>query len=205
MSRARTIPKTPIAGRQSAAGPAAQRGIALVTSLLMLIVMTLLALSMFRSIGLDESIAGNTREKQRSLQSAQSALEYGEWWLGQGNGGTGNTCTTVYNANTIANMQVCTNALASPTTLPWSARGDYLPPTMTVASGGGVVSSGGNVGDVNYYAKPSLYIQYLGLDPTGKAQLYQITGAGYGGSANGASVVQSTYAVTYKNPPLDQP
>lgn len=202
MSPARTIPMVPIASRPCAAGHDAQRGIALVTSLLMLIIMTLLALSMFRSIGLDESIAGNTREKQRSLAAAQGALDYGEWWLSQGNGGAGNTCTTVYNANTIANMQVCTNALANPTTLPWSARGDYLPPTMTVASGGGVVSPGG---DVNYYAKPSLYVQYLGLDPTGKTQLYQVTGAGYGGSANGASVVQSTYAVTYKNPPLDQP
>lgn len=188
----------------SRVGAVGQRGIALVTSLLMLIIMTLLALSMFRSIGLDESIAGNTREKQRSLQAAQGALDYGEWWLSQGNGGTGNTCSGVYTA-TVANVKVCTNALTSPTTLPWSARGDYLPPTMTVAAGGGLVSSGGTVGDINYYAKPSLYIQYLGLDPTGRSQLYQITGAGYGGSANGASVVQSTYAVTYKNPPLDQP
>ncbi len=182
-----------------------QRGIALITSLLMLVVMTLLALSMFRSFGLQEKIAGNTREKQRSLQAAESALQYGEWWLNQGNGGTGANCTAVYNANTVANMQTCTNVLANPATLPWAARGDYLPPNMTVASGGGVVSSGANAGDINYYAKPSLYISYLGLDPTGKSMLYQVTGAGYGGSANGASVVQSTYAITYKNPPLDNP
>jgi type IV pilus assembly protein PilX len=182
-----------------------QGGFALVTSLLVLIIMTLLALSMFRSLGLQEKIAGNTREKQRSLQAAESALQYGEWWLSQGNGGTGTTCTTVYSANTVANMQTCTNALANPTTLPWTARGDYLPPSMTVASGGGLVSTGVTAGDINYYAKPSLYIQYLGLDPTGKTQLYQVTGAGYGGSANSVSVVRSTYAVTYKNPPLDQP
>ena len=171
----------------------------------MLVIMTLLALSMFRSFGLQEKIAGNTLEKQRSLQSAESALQYGEWWLGQGNGSTGANCTTVYSANTVANMKTCSNALANPTTLPWSARGDYLPPNMTVASGGGVVSTGPNAGDINYYAKPSLYISYLGLDPTGKSMLYQVTGAGYGGSANGASVVRSTYAITYKNPPLDNP
>lgn len=185
--------------------PLRQRGIALITSLLMLIVMTLLALSMFRSFGLQEKIAGNTREKQRSLQAAESALQYGEWWLSQGNGGTGVNCTTVYSANTVANMKTCTNALANPTTLPWSARGDYLPPNMTATSGGGVVSTGANAGDINYAAKPSLYISYLGLDPTGQSQLYQVTGAGYGGSANGASVVRSTYAIRYKNPPLDQP
>ena len=185
-------------------GATAQRGIALVTSLLMLIVMTLLALSMFRSIGLDESIAGNTREKQRSLQSAESALNYGEWWLSQGNGGpnaSANACSTVYTANTATNVQICTNALASPTTLPWSARGDYLPPSMTVTGSGGVVSPGG---DINYYAKPSLYIYALGTDPSGRSQLYQVTGAGYGGSANGASVVQSVYAITQKITSLDQ-
>ena len=67
-----------------------QGGFALMTSLLILIIMTLLALSMFRSVGLQEKIAGNTREKQRSLQAAESALQYGEWWLSQGNGSTGN-------------------------------------------------------------------------------------------------------------------
>ena len=201
--------RTPFHTRQArlplAIGTGAQRGMALITGLLMLLVMTLLALSMFRSFGLQDKIAGNTREKQRSMQTAESALQYGEWWLSQGNGGTGSNCTTVYSANTIANMMTCTNALTNPTTLPWTARGDYLPPTMTVASSGGVVSTGGNIGDINYYSKPSVYISYLGLDPTGHSMLYQVTGAGYGGSANGASVVQSTYAIAYKNPPLDNP
>ena len=43
-----------------------QRGMVLVTSLLLLVVVTLLAVSMFRSFGLDEKIAGNLREKQRA-------------------------------------------------------------------------------------------------------------------------------------------
>lgn len=178
-----------------------QRGIALITSLLVLVIMTLLALSMFRNFGLTEKVAGNTRDKQRSLQTAESALQYGEWWLSQGNGTTGAACTTVYNANVSANVQTCSSALVNPTTLPWAARGDYLPPTMTVATGGGLTASG----DINYISQPSLYISYLGLDPSGKSMLYQVTAAGYGGSANGASVVQSTYAITAKSTPLDQP
>lgn len=183
------------------------RGFALITSLLMLVVVTLLALGMFRSLGLQEKIAGNTMEKQRSLQAAESALQYGEWWLSQGNGGPGVACSAVYNANVVTNMRVCSNPLPAnaASTLPWSARGDYLPPNMTVAAGGGLVAAGVNAGDINYYAQPSLYISYLGLDATGQMTLYQVTGVGYGGSVNGASVVRSTYAMRYNNPPLDNP
>lgn len=178
-----------------------QRGFVLITCLLVLVIMTLLALSMFRNFGLTEKLAGNTREKQRSLQTAQSALHYGEWWLNQGNGDTGAVCNAVYDANVLANMATCSNVLSSPTALPWAARGDYLPPSMTVAAGGGL-----NVtGDINYISKPSLYVSYLGLDPTNKSMLYEVTAAGYGGSANSASVVRSIFAITAKSTPLDQP
>lgn len=179
-----------------------EQGIALVSSLLILVIVTLLALSMFRSFGLQEKIGGNTREKQRSLQTAESALQYAEWWLSQGTESTtGITCAAVYNANAVGNMQTCANPLLNPTTLPWTARGDYLPPTMTVATGGGQTAGG----DINYVNPPSLYINYLGLDLTGKSLMYQVTAAGYGGSTNGASVVQSIYAITAKSVALDQP
>ena len=57
----------------------------LVSSLLLLIVVTIIALSMFRSFGIQEKIAGNMREKQRALQAAVSAEVYAEVWL-QSNG-----------------------------------------------------------------------------------------------------------------------
>src|SRR5712675_1995916 len=63
----------------------AQRGVALISSLLLLIIITILALSMFRSFGTQEKIAGNLREKDRALHAAASAQQYGEWWLIQGN------------------------------------------------------------------------------------------------------------------------
>ena len=58
---------------------------ALVTSLLLLVIITILALSMFRSFGTQEKIAGNLREKERALHAAVSAQQYAEWWLLQGN------------------------------------------------------------------------------------------------------------------------
>ena len=40
---------------------------------------------MFRSFGTQEKIAGNLREKERALHAAESAQQYGEWWLLQAN------------------------------------------------------------------------------------------------------------------------
>lgn len=178
-----------------------EHGFVLIVAMLFLIVLTVLSVSMFRSYNLQERIAGNTREKERALEAAQSALQYGEWWLSQGNGSTGTACSGVLNANTLSQMQVCSNLVAKPATLPWSARADYLPPNMTVATGGGVAASG----DINYNAKPGLSIGYLGLSPDGKSLLYQVSAFGYGGSTTAAAVVQSTYQVTGGNKALDQP
>jgi len=95
------------------------RGYTLIVGLLLLLVLTLFAVGMFRSFGLQEKIAAATRDKQRALEAAQSALQYGEWWLAQGNGGNGVACSGVNNGNTLTNMRVCTTALSTPTTLPW--------------------------------------------------------------------------------------
>ncbi len=59
----------------------AQTGIVLVSSLLLLLVVTIMALSIFRSFGIQEKIAGNTREKQRALQGAISAQQFAESWI----------------------------------------------------------------------------------------------------------------------------
>nr|WP_093246789.1 pilus assembly protein [Variovorax sp. EL159] len=178
-----------------------ERGFALIVGMLFLVILTVLSVGMFRSFNLQERIAGNTREKERALEAAESALQYGEWWLSQGNGSTGNVCAGQLDANTLSQMQVCSNMIAKPTALPWANRADYLPPSMKVATGGGIAASG----DINYNAKPGLSIGYLGLSPDGKSLLYQVSAFGYGGSTTAAAVVQSTYQVTGGNKPLDQP
>ncbi len=184
-----------------------QRGFVMIVGLLMLVVMTVLSISMFRSFGLQERIAGNTREKERALAAAQSALQYGEWWLSSGvNAGTGANCGagSVVNANVLAQMRVCSNPLVDPAVLTsWTARADYLPPDMTVTAGatGGLAVNG----DINYFKKPALYINYLGLAPDGKSLVYQVSGLGYGGSETAAAVVQSTYQVGSSYKPLDTP
>ncbi len=69
----------------------AQKGMVLVSSLLLLIVVTLIAISMFRSFGIQEKIAGNMREKQRAVQAAVSAQTFAENWLENNSAGTAST------------------------------------------------------------------------------------------------------------------
>ncbi|MGS0741686.1 pilus assembly PilX family protein [Glaciimonas sp. GG7] len=181
-------------------------GFALVTALLILVMLTLLAISMFRGYGLLEKIAGNVREKERAYESAQNALQYGEWWLGQGTPGIGVTCSTTGTVTSVANMQACSNLLTNQTDpANWVGSLLYTPPAMIVAAGGGTATDGNANLDINYAATPRLYVAYIGLAPSGQQALYTVTAAGFGGSTNSVSVVQSVVAVAAKVTPLDNP
>jgi type IV pilus assembly protein PilX len=162
--------------------------VVLITTLLLLVVVTLLAVAMFRSFALDERIAGNTREKGRALQAAESAEEYAEWWLTQGNGSTGILCNTVLASS---GAQVCANALTNPTTVPWMSGASpvgvtYTPPNMVVTQTGAAGT---------YYYSPMFYITYLGPTPGATGVVYQIDALGYGGSPSTVAVVETFYQV----------
>jgi type IV pilus assembly protein PilX len=169
-----------------------QRGMVLVASLLLLVVVTILAVGLFRSFGIDEKIAGNTRDKQLALNAAESAEQYAEWWLSTGGNGAGITVTTTCAAFVPASTgQVCLNALPAPATLPWTLGVNYtLPP----------------VGPAQLFttmAQPYFYIQKLGKNAQG--DVYQIDAAGFGGSLNTVAVVESTFlcaqkSTSYMNP-----
>jgi type IV pilus assembly protein PilX len=168
--------------------------------------LTLLAITMFRSYGSQQKIAGNTREKERSFQAAESALQYGEWWLSLGSGGTGVACTTDVTVASTNDMRTCTTALPTigdPTSWPGSLF--YVPPSLKVQAGGGTATDGSGNIDINYSKSPELYITYLGLSPDGRQMLYSVTSAGYGGSTDTTTVVQSTYAVSSKALDLSKP
>lgn len=174
--------------------PLAQRGVVLVTSLLLLIVVTIMALSMFRSFGIQEKIAGTTREKQRALQAAESAQQYAEWWLYTTNATTlPVVCNSLIPTN--GTPQICTNALTAISAVPWKngandIGANYQPPQMTV--GNASVTNWNN-----YAVVPRFYIADLGLstDPNIPGEIYQVDAVGYGGSADAVAVVESTFAV----------
>jgi type IV pilus assembly protein PilX len=182
---------------------AVQRGMALVSSLLLLIIITILALSMFRGFGTQEKIAGNLREKDRAFHAAQSAQQYGEWWLLQGNNtaiGAIACAAPVLSAN-LGQGQICNQTLPNATglpagtpivqvPLPWTLGVTYTPPNMSVTPG-----VNGPNGDPPYFATPGFYIADLGLAADGAGEAYQIDAYGYGGAANTVAVVESTYEI----------
>jgi len=159
------------------------RGMVLITSLLLLIVVTILALAMFRGFGLDEQIAGNMRDKQLALHAAESAEQYAEWWLSNGNSPAAVNCTG-FVAYTVG--QVCTNPPANVNSTPWPAGVTYTPDNRGLTNA------------TTMSSPPAYYITYLGTPSlaTGlTGSLYQIDAVGFGGSANTTAVVESTYLV----------
>lgn len=195
----RALPATPPAGRWR------EKGIALMTCLLILVMLTLLAISMFRGFGLQQKIAGNTREKARAFEAAESALQYGEYWLTQSTAGTGTNCTNAVVISSDADMRACSNPLTNPgDPANWVAAMSYTPDAMTVGAGGGMTTDGNGNLDINYAKVPGLYVAYLGLAPDGQQMLYSVTGAGYGGSSGTTAVVQSVFATSSKVKSLDK-
>jgi type IV pilus assembly protein PilX len=164
--------------------------------MLLLLVVTILAVSMFHSFGTQEKIAGNVREKQRALNAAISAQQYAEWWLS--NSGTtppSGKCIAVVNSNV---GQVCTNFPADFTAVPWKIGGVPVGVTYTPFTANKINNVANNVNQVasagSYYAAPVFYITDLGK--TGASELYQIDAVGYGGTPNAVAVVESMYLVT---------
>jgi type IV pilus assembly protein PilX len=185
-----------------------QRGMVLISSLLLLIVVTIIALSMFRSFGIQEKIAGNMREKQRALSAAVSAQQYAESWLMNNATSASVQCVAgVLNGN-VGQGQICNTNTAlknvlpggDVTTVPWTIGGaqvgvTYLPTGMSVSTT--TSYSAANVANPTYYGTPTYYISDMGasFDPSIPGEIYQIDAYGYGGAAGTVAEVESTYVV----------
>ncbi|HMD59237.1 MAG TPA: PilX N-terminal domain-containing pilus assembly protein [Steroidobacteraceae bacterium] len=170
-------------------GMVRQRGIALISALLLLLVVTIMALAMFRSYGVQEMISGNVREKQRALQAAETAQAFAEFWLAQpGNIAAGDTvCAGAPLSANLNQGQICSNILATPATLPWPTAVTYNPSNdINVSASGGVNA---------YYSIPSFYISDIGLGADAQGEVYQVDAVGYGGTVNAVAEVESTFEV----------
>jgi type IV pilus assembly protein PilX len=164
-----------------------QRGFVLVSCMLLLLVVTILAVSMFRSFGLDEKIAGNSRDKELALEAAQSAEQYAEMWMVNAAVAQQSTTLTAINCTAVVSYtvgQVCTNQLANPSSLPWSAGVKYNPPTD------GVVGA-------TVIPNTVFYIYSLNPTNTGTAgDMYLIDAVAYGASGNTVAEVEAYYQLS---------
>ena len=179
------------------------RGFVLIASLLLLLVMTLLALAMFHSFGIQELVAGNVREKQRALQSAFAAEQYAELWLTY----PGNAQTKLVDCSTVGLLAysststpyICAKPLSSFTTVtsvPWNnvnntEVGFKFFPGSTTGNGDMTVSTAGGVNA--YYQVPRFYIAELSYTPA--QTMFRIDAWNYGGTPNTAAVIEATYVV----------
>lgn len=166
-----------------------QRGAVLITSLIILLVTSLLALYMFGGFTQDEKISGNTREKARAVDAAFAALNQAEFWMGQPNNTyagdwvTGAACTT-----SSTTPVICSNALANPTTLPWTVGVTPTLEAMTVNAAGGVGT---------YATGTKYHIQYLGtvgINPG--VGMYRVTTTASGGNAAAVAVQRAVFQVS---------
>jgi type IV pilus assembly protein PilX len=170
--------------------PGAQRGLVMISALLLLLVATILAVSMFRSFGTQEKIAGNLREKERAMHAAVTAQQYAEWWLSSGAATTEGVCNSQVDSTA---AQVCTNLPANVTSADWPVGFMYSPPDPGTGSGAHMDVSSTTIGAGTYFKQPMFYI--TDLTPPGAVgkKIFQIDAIGFGGTADAVAVVESTY------------
>lgn len=132
-----------------------QRGIVLVISLIMLLVMTLIGVSAMNASMVAEKMAGNSRDVELAFQAAETGLRYGETWIAnqiaepeaKANGssqvwtleGIGTGITTKNQAWWMTNAVAYTSAISNVKTAPrivieYTA---FVPDDLLVGSGNG--------------------------------------------------------------------
>jgi len=166
-----------------------QRGVVLITSLIILLIASMLALYMFGGFTQDEKISGNTREKARAVDAAFASLNQAKFWLGQlDNAYAGDWVSGVECVEASTTPVICSNALSAPTSLPWTLG---VTPTLGAMS----VSAAGGVG--TYATGTRFHIEYLGtVGSNPGVGMYRVTSMASGGNAAAVAVQQAVFQVS---------
>lgn len=179
-----------------------EAGFALYTALIFLVVLTIVGVAMYSSMGLQQKMAGNMQQKLRALSAADNAIGVAEGYLA---GGTSvpvvADCSGQVTAPRICNYGSLLAPVADST---WSATGVGVQLTGTDFPADSVVPGGGQEGA--YAAFPQYYVELLPTLPGytlgigqqyGNGSLlinvYRITGWGVGGNTNAVAVAQAIY------------
>lgn len=162
-----------------------QRGAALIVSLLILLVMTILGVASMQTTVLEEKMASNARDKQLSFQAAEAALREGENWLQE------SVALPDFTGS---------DGLYQPDNNRWKTL-DWSDNSLVVV----YPDNADNESISQVAAQPRYYMEELpltetagsslviGLEPPSASGSYRITARGVGGSSTAVSILQTTF------------
>lgn len=162
--------------------PRAERGAALITGLIFMVVLTLISLAALRTTLLEEKMSGNARDIDLAFQSAEAALRAGEGVMNGASlpsfGATGPYLTASSGrSNTTYWTQTFGWGAADTVTLPSVPPGSYAAPQFVIEQIPSGVAGGFS----------------LKSGPVTEAGMYRITARGTGGNPNTHIYLQETY------------
>ena len=166
----------------------AQRGTALVMTLVILLLLTMLGITAINTSTLEERMAGNTKDQNLSFQAAETALRAAENWV------QSTTVATQLNTNNASGIYDSTIATTTDLwdVIDWSGTSNLV--TYPNVPGGPTVTGG-----LSEVDQPKYIIEKINIEPLspGTRITVRITARGTGASDTTVSMVQSTYTVTY--------
>lgn len=157
-----------------------QAGVALITGLIFMVVLTLLALAAMRTTTLEERMSGNARDRDMAFQSAEVALRAGEQVV---TGATlpafaAGTANTPRIANgTLSTYWQTTHPWATQSVSAWQPAGTSAAPQYVIEEMGAKAGGGGG----------------LGIGALSDTGVYRVTARGVGRSANTVVILQAVY------------
>lgn len=157
-----------------------QTGMALITGLIFMVVLTLLALAAMRTTTLEERMSGNARDRDMAFQSAEAALRAGELVL-QGASLPAFALGTAYTPRIATGTQTIywqnTHPWSTQSVAAWQPAGTSAAPRYVIEDLGASSCAGGS----------------LVIGPTAGCGMYRVTARGVGRSATTMVILQAVY------------
>ncbi len=164
-----------------------QHGTALVMTLVILLLLTMLGITAINTSTLEERMAGNTKDQNLSFQAAETVLRAAETWVAS------TTAAAALNTNNAFGIyNPSTTGIDVWDSIDWSSTNVVTYPRVP---GGPPVTGGLDEVDT----QPKYIIEKVNTEALspGTRITVRITARGTGASDTTVSMVQSTYTVTY--------
>lgn len=157
-----------------------QSGVALITGLIFMVVLTMLALAAMRTTTLEERMSGNARDRDMAFQSAEAALRAGEQVL-QGASlpafASGTAYTPRIATGTLSTYWQNTHPWATQSVAAWQPAGTSAAPRFVIEEMGAGTCTGGSIV----------------FGPTTGCGVFRVTARGAGRSANTIVILQAVF------------